>query len=69
MNNKKLLDLILKWETIARSKFTSAENQKGDGYNGMGRPTGKQFIEHGAICYSNCAFDLLRVLAEESKEE
>jgi hypothetical protein len=46
--------LIFDWEGIARNKFIDA-NLEGD-------EIGKRFIEHGAICYFNCAQELKKAL-------
>lgn len=54
-----LTSLVEKWEQSARFAFNSAEVQIDDPNK---RPTGKQFIELGAICYFNCAQDLRRSL-------
>jgi len=55
-----ILELVTQWENTARGKFINAKQQKDDISN---RPTGKQFIEHGAICYCNCATELREVLS------
>lgn len=55
----KLLELIDEWERYARCAFLSAEKQKDDPNH---RPTGKRFIDHGAMCYLNCATELKEVL-------
>lgn len=55
-----LFSLIEKWENVSRKKFQSAEQQ--DDITDK-RPTAKQFIEHGAICYYNCAQQLREVLS------
>jgi hypothetical protein len=57
-DNPQLMKLLLKWEHTARRKFADAD-QEAD-------PFGKRFIEHGAICYFNCARDL-RALADASE--
>ena len=48
--NAELIALAQKWKRIAATKFKHAE----------GEPTeaGRQFIEHGAVCYFNCATEL-----------
>jgi hypothetical protein len=48
--------LVSEWERIARRKFTDAEETKGD-------PFGKRFIEHGAMCYFNCAQQIKTAIA------
>ena len=57
---KNILSLITQWEEDARCRFIRAEQQKDDIVN---RPTGRQFIEHGAICYCNCARELREALS------
>jgi hypothetical protein len=47
--------LIEQWENRARCKFQSAE-EKPDGAT-------REFIEHGAMCYFNCAQELRAALA------
>ena len=51
---QQLLALVDKWEKAARFSFLSAAEQKDD--------FGRRFIEHGAMCYVNCATDLKEVL-------
>ena len=53
-----LIDLAVKWENWARRKWYDAEREKD--------PMGKRLIEHGAICYQNCAQDLRKVLSSLS---
>ena len=60
---KNLLNLADKWELIARNKYISAERRYDNQSN---RPTGKQFAEHGAICYYNCARELREALSSPS---
>ena len=60
---KNLLNLVQKWEGITRRKFQCAKNQNDDPTQ---RPTGKDFIEHGALCYYNCAQELREVLSSLS---
>jgi hypothetical protein len=50
MYEASLMPLVERWERIARRKFSDAELETDD--------MGKRLIEHGAICYSNCARDL-----------
>ncbi len=50
-----LLSLVEKWETSARFAFLSAEKQEDE--------FGKRFVEHGAMCYTNCATDLKEALS------
>jgi len=54
MDTNQLLTLCEAWEKLARCKFISADAEK--------NPMGKQFIEHGAMCYFNCAQELRKVL-------
>ncbi len=63
--NDILFALIEKWENTARNKFRSSERKKDNPAN---RPTGKQFIEHGAICYTNCARELRAALVSVSPQ-
>ena len=58
-----LIQLADKWEKTARHKFMSADNQYDDVKK---RPTAKIFIEHGAMCYFNCAQELRKVLSSLS---
>lgn len=51
-------ELITQWERLARSKFLSAEHEADD--------MGRHLIEHGAMCYFNCASELRKALADES---
>jgi hypothetical protein len=56
----KLMDLVSHWENMARRKWTDSENEKD--------VMGKKLIEHGALCYQNCARELREVLAFLSPE-
>lgn len=47
--------LVEKWENLARRAFFDAEHEKD--------PMGKRLIEHGAMCYFNCAQELKAVQA------
>jgi hypothetical protein len=47
-------ELIANWEHHARRKWYDAEREK--------NPMGKKLIEHGAICYQNCARELSEAL-------
>jgi hypothetical protein len=60
-----LLHLAEKWEESARRAFVSAERQEDDPSN---RPTGKILIEHGVMCYANCARELREALASVSPQ-
>lgn len=55
-NNKNIifLNLVSKWENTARKKWIDSETEDD--------PMGKRLIEHGAICYQNCASELKEVL-------
>ena len=55
----RLQELIDLWEHRARFAFKNAEQEKDDA---LKRPTGKQFIEHGAMIYFNCAKELRETL-------
>lgn len=50
--------LISQWLHIAKSKFFQAKYEKD--------PMWKRLIEHGAICYFNCAQELKKVLSSSS---
>jgi len=52
---EKLMTLILSWEQKARRKFKSAELEKD--------PMGIRLIEHGAMTYYNCAYQLREILS------
>lgn len=60
--NDKINCLIEKWEQIARNKFISADRQATEPCN----TTAKRFIEHGAMCYFNCAQELRAILTSLS---
>ena len=49
-----LEELIVQWERIARRKLYDAKHDAD--------PMGQQLIEHGAMCYFNCATELKAVL-------
>lgn len=49
-----LTDLACHWENIARRKWIDSEAEDD--------PMGKRLIEHGAMCYQNCARELSEVL-------
>ena len=51
----KLMILAEKWENISRRKWVDAEAEKDS--------MGKKLIEHGAVCYQNCARELREVLS------
>lgn len=55
-----LIDLAVKWENWARRKWYDAEREKD--------PMGKRLIEHGALCYQNCASELREALTALSLE-
>jgi hypothetical protein len=54
INTAKLKDLAIKWERISAIKFDDAESENNE--------FGKKFIEHGAVCYFNCASQLRHLL-------
>ena len=56
-NKNKLNDLISRWENLARCKFIQAQDEDSE--------YGRRFIEHGAICYFNCASQLREFLAHD----
>ncbi len=58
MDEPAMKALYLTWEQRARSKFLSAEHEE----NAMGR----RLIEHGAMCYFNCARELREALEAPS---
>jgi hypothetical protein len=47
---KRLLSLTAYWKRIAANKFRSAAEEE--------TPFGRRFVQHGAICYFNCAAQL-----------
>jgi hypothetical protein len=51
---EKLMALAENWLRIARRKFVDAETES--------YPAGKRLIEHGALCYLNCAEELKAAL-------
>lgn len=61
MNAQKLEGLCSTWEQRARNKFRSAELEK----DAMGR----RLIEHGAMCYFNCAQELREALTAPWPQE
>lgn len=52
-----LMRLIQSWEQSARSQFQCAQRTID--------PMGKRLVEHGGMCYHNCAADLRRALGAE----
>ena len=52
---EQLNKLIKNWENIAKFAFLSAKRQTGS--------FDKRFIEHGAMCYINCASELKQALS------
>jgi hypothetical protein len=52
--------LIEKWNQWSRRAFYDAEREQD--------PMGKRLIEHGAMCYFNCATDLTEALASLSPQ-
>ncbi len=61
MDTRELEVLLTKWERRARNKFLSAELEKD--------AMGKRLIEHGAMCYFNCAQELRAALSDLSRSE
>lgn len=58
MIRRKLDTLAAAWEHTARRKFLDAEGESSE--------AGRRFIEHGAMCYFNCAQELKAALADAS---
>ena len=54
-----MIELADKWEREARRKILSSKLQNDIPSQ---RPTGEALIQHGAICYFNCAQELRRIL-------
>ena len=54
------------WKRLARCKFDSARVQMKRNEFGEWVPDkfGRQFIEHGAICYNNCSMELEDFISE-----
>jgi predicted nucleic acid-binding Zn ribbon protein len=52
--NERILELVSRWEKMARRKWTDSEKEKD--------PMGKRLIEQGAMCYQNCALELNQAL-------
>jgi len=52
-----LMRLVLEWEQSARSQFQCGERTTD--------PMGKRLVEHGAVCYFNCAQALRTHLASD----
>ena len=50
---QELLALVANWEAVAKRKFIDAERMSAE--NGSA-------LEHAAVCYANCAFDLANFL-------
>lgn len=50
----KLSEIADNWLRIARRKFVDAETET--------EPEGKRLVEHGALCYMNCADELKAAL-------
>lgn len=61
METEGLNCLVAQWKHLAKCKFQSAQHEKD--------PMGKRLIEHGAICYLNCARELKEALAALSPQE
>ena len=58
MADERLENLQARWRALARRKFQGATQEK----NSMG----KKLIEHGAMCYLNCALELNEALGQAS---
>jgi hypothetical protein len=58
MSSDELSQLVREWEQIAKRKFYDAQCEKD--------PMGRRLIEHGAMCYFNCAQDLREYLNASS---
>lgn len=54
VNEQRTIDVIVRWERIACRKFHDAEQETDC--------KGRRLIEHGAMCYVNCARDLREAL-------
>lgn len=54
VDTRKLETLVDDWEQSARRKFADAEREQSE--------FGRRFIEHGAMCYFNCAQALREAL-------
>lgn len=52
-------ELSIIWENRARYAFLSAEHETD--------PMGRRLIEHGAMCYFNCAQELRKALSHASR--
>jgi methionyl-tRNA formyltransferase len=51
---EKLNDLVLQWLKTAQCKFIQSKDESD--------PFAKRFIQHGAICYFNCASQLKKLI-------
>jgi hypothetical protein len=60
MSSNELSQLVLEWEQIAKRKFYDAQREKD--------PMGRRLIEHGAMCYFNCAQELRGVLCASAPQ-
>lgn len=60
MPNDDLKQLAEKWESLVRRKFYDAKFEKD--------AMGKRLIEHGAVCYFNCAQELKEALLRHEQE-
>ena len=61
MDMRNLGALCVEWERRARNKLRSAELEK----DAMGR----RLIEHGAMCYFNCAQELKTALEDPLQQK
>jgi len=57
---EELEKLVNDWEKWSRKKFKDAAHEED--------PMGKRLIEHGAICYFNCAQDIKNLLTAKLSE-
>ncbi len=55
---KIFMNLVNHWENRARRKWIDSEAEND--------PMGKKIIEHGALCYQNCARELKEALTSFS---
>jgi hypothetical protein len=57
---ERLKQLAAQWHHLATCKFASAKRYREGEF-------GRKFIEHGAICYRNCAWELEREIVKLKK--
>lgn len=51
---EQLLELVRQWSTTARAKFRCGAQEPEE--------FPRRFIEHGAVCYANCAIALHKLI-------